>query len=147
MNKYQAVENVVYKYYKKSVNNIRVKCRRTEYKIPRFVTWYMNRYTQTNNSEQGRHYVKHPSTILNGIKKVYHWCDTDKDFKREIDFIDDLVRDELGLEVKILKAHFGTKKEVIISIYVCPKCFDFIYTKNKEKGYCTNCGANLKFEV
>jgi len=104
-----------------------------------------NIFTQPNNCEQGRHYVKHPSTILNGIRKIEYWSETDKDFAVIIEDIKDLVRAELGIKVESPKAKFWVRKAVTVNIYTCI-CKELIYT-NKEKGYCTNCGANLKFKL
>lgn len=151
MNKYQAVENVVYKHLGIDVANVKLRNKKDEYILPKHITWYfIYKLCGITYAEIGIHYGgKNPythSSVMSAVNKIKAWCQSDKDFKHQIDVIEDLARKKLGIRLKLMKARFGTRTSVTVNIYTCPRCNELIYT-NKEKGYCTQCGTHLKFEV
>lgn len=107
-----------------------------------------DRFTSTNNCEQARYYIKHPSTVYNGIKTVKNMISTDDDFNLEIQHINENIMSEIyGLD-GLQPAKFITRKQIMAVMHRCSACDACIFSlQTKKITYCSECGTKLKLEI
>ena len=144
MNKYDIVEDIVYIYYQRNPDEIRIHSREHKYTNPRHLTWYFL-YTLTNATllEIGEHYGYDHQSPRNAVRRIKDLIMTEAYFRSEVTKLRKEISKELISPTEkdnLPVAPFIVKMALSVSFFRCKAC-DYENITQYNFGVCPKCNT------